>query len=189
MVDGNQDRWLSLGEASTMLNVHPSTLRRWADGGLVPCQRTPGGHRRFSRQALLPLLDGSTRMPMREDDVAPATATWAEMWGDDGQPESLREPWQRLGGVVLQYLVRGDEDARLEQDAREIGGEIARRTLEAGGTPLHVTGDYLVFRSRMLPVAWGAPSPEGGGALGEVARFDRVLGEALLGVVGDLVEA
>ena len=59
MNDPQQDQWLSLGQASALLNVHSSTLRRWADGGLVPHQRTPGGHRRFSRKALLPLLDGN----------------------------------------------------------------------------------------------------------------------------------
>ena len=40
--------WLSLEEAARRLNVHPSTLRDWADKGRVRVYRTPGGHRRFS---------------------------------------------------------------------------------------------------------------------------------------------
>ena len=40
--------WLSLHEASQRLNVHPATLREWADRGRIRTFRTPGGHRRFS---------------------------------------------------------------------------------------------------------------------------------------------
>src|SRR5258708_12715139 len=40
--------WLSLTEASKRLNVHPATLRDWADRGRIRTFRTPGGHRRFS---------------------------------------------------------------------------------------------------------------------------------------------
>jgi len=42
------EQWLSLKEASRRLNVHPTTLRRWADNGDIPIMLTPGGHRRFS---------------------------------------------------------------------------------------------------------------------------------------------
>ena len=40
--------WLSLDEAAKRLNVHPATLREWADKGRIRTVRTPGGHRRFS---------------------------------------------------------------------------------------------------------------------------------------------
>jgi len=55
---------LSLKEAAHLLNVHPSTLRRWADQGDILAVVTPGGHRRFSQQEiermrspLAPLVD------------------------------------------------------------------------------------------------------------------------------------
>jgi excisionase family DNA binding protein len=48
--------WLTLAEASTLLDVAPVTLRRWADAGSVPVFTTPGGHRRFSRTGLEQLL-------------------------------------------------------------------------------------------------------------------------------------
>jgi len=44
--------WLTVGEASRVLGVHPDTLRRWADAGDVPVFVTPGKQRRFPRGAI-----------------------------------------------------------------------------------------------------------------------------------------
>lgn len=38
---------LSLHETSILLRVSRATVRRYADSGRLPCQRTPGGQRRF----------------------------------------------------------------------------------------------------------------------------------------------
>jgi excisionase family DNA binding protein len=54
--DGEQSGWLTLGEASRMLGVAPETLRRWSDRGRVASFTTVGGHRRFSRRAMMQLL-------------------------------------------------------------------------------------------------------------------------------------
>src|SRR5512142_2642654 len=40
--------WLSIRDASRLLGVHIGTVREWADSGILPSYRTPGGHRRFS---------------------------------------------------------------------------------------------------------------------------------------------
>ncbi|MCJ7712571.1 MAG: helix-turn-helix domain-containing protein, partial [Chloroflexi bacterium] len=47
---------MTLTEACRMLGVSPSTVRRWADSGMVRTFVTPGGHRRFSRAGLEALL-------------------------------------------------------------------------------------------------------------------------------------
>ncbi len=54
-------QWLTLGEASRFLGVDESTLRSWSDAGRIPTFRTPGGHRRFSRDGLERFLDESRR--------------------------------------------------------------------------------------------------------------------------------
>lgn len=41
------DRYLSVGDAAEYLGVSRTTLRAWADRGIVPCAVTFGGHRRF----------------------------------------------------------------------------------------------------------------------------------------------
>ncbi|HYM67687.1 MAG TPA: helix-turn-helix domain-containing protein [Patescibacteria group bacterium] len=43
-----ESAWLSLEEAARRLDVHPPTLRDWADKGRIRTFRTPGGHRRFT---------------------------------------------------------------------------------------------------------------------------------------------
>ena len=42
------DEWVSLSKAASLLGIHSTTLRRWADDGQIPFMLTPGGHRRFS---------------------------------------------------------------------------------------------------------------------------------------------
>lgn len=60
--------WLRLSEAARALEVHPGSLRRWADAGLVESSRTPGGQRRFTRVALARFVDAS-----RSGALGPAT--------------------------------------------------------------------------------------------------------------------
>lgn len=52
---------LSTQEAARRLSVGPSTVKRWADEGVLPCVRTPGGHRRFPREAVEGLLAPGAR--------------------------------------------------------------------------------------------------------------------------------
>jgi excisionase family DNA binding protein len=39
-------------QAASALGVSAGTIRRWADAGALESLRTPGGHRRFSREQL-----------------------------------------------------------------------------------------------------------------------------------------
>src|SRR6266496_1212828 len=58
--------WLTLHEASERLDVHPATLRQWADRGRVRAFRTPGGHRRFSAEDVDTLLATLSSAPSPE---------------------------------------------------------------------------------------------------------------------------
>lgn len=53
--------WLTIHEASVLIGVSPATLRRWSDAGDIKAFTTPGGHRRFSRSAVLGLLPATRR--------------------------------------------------------------------------------------------------------------------------------
>jgi excisionase family DNA binding protein len=55
--------FLELGEAAKLLEVHPSTLRRWADIGKIHHVRTLSGRRRFTRAAILHTREEMQRAP------------------------------------------------------------------------------------------------------------------------------
>jgi len=45
-------RSLTTQAAAKYLNVGTTSIKRWADEGLLPCEKTAGGHRRFNIAAL-----------------------------------------------------------------------------------------------------------------------------------------
>lgn len=45
-------RWLTPAKAAVLYDVHPKSLARWANDGIVEVRRTPGGHRRYSAESL-----------------------------------------------------------------------------------------------------------------------------------------
>ncbi|MFQ3589407.1 MAG: B12-binding domain-containing protein [Chloracidobacterium sp.] len=49
----SQSQTYSTAEVAKMWAVSESSVKRWSDSGLLSCVRTPGGHRRFTLQALL----------------------------------------------------------------------------------------------------------------------------------------
>ena len=49
--------YLTPSQAARILHVSPKTVDRWADQGRIPCVVTLGGHRRFSREAILAVAE------------------------------------------------------------------------------------------------------------------------------------
>jgi len=45
-------RLLTITQAAAQLGVHPNTLRRWADQGIVPVTKLPSGYRRWSAEQI-----------------------------------------------------------------------------------------------------------------------------------------
>jgi excisionase family DNA binding protein len=44
---GKQEKLLTPSEVAGRFRVDPKTVTRWAKAGLLPCIKTPGGHRRY----------------------------------------------------------------------------------------------------------------------------------------------
>jgi excisionase family DNA binding protein len=60
--------YLNVQRAALRLGVAPHTVRRWTASGLLPCTRTPGGHRRIREEdvdALALQIGGSNHMAAR----------------------------------------------------------------------------------------------------------------------------
>ena len=53
--------FITCNEVAEYFAVNPKTVTRWAVKGKIPCLKTPGGHRRYDRQAILKLVDELTQ--------------------------------------------------------------------------------------------------------------------------------
>jgi excisionase family DNA binding protein len=71
LVDENQlGNMLTVQEVARLLHIHPNTLRRWSNRGLIKAYRiTPRGDRRFRREEILDFL---ARLNANHGDSRPA---------------------------------------------------------------------------------------------------------------------
>jgi len=132
---------LSLQEASRRLDIHPATLREWADRGRIRTFRTPGGHRRFSEAdvdamaaRVAPDLSlfmnatvGHARLATTEGQLA------AEPWYsrfDEAAKDRQRELGLDLMRLLVSYL--GDTDNKSTREIETIGRRYAELTRAAG---------------------------------------------------------
>lgn len=133
--------WLSLQEASRRLDIHPATLRDWADKGRIRTFRTPGGHRRFSEAdvdamgaRVAPDLSlfmnatvGHARLATTEGQLA------AEPWYsrfDEAAKDRQRELGLDLMRLLVSYL--GDTDKKWTPEIEAVGRRYAELTKAAG---------------------------------------------------------
>jgi len=58
LVDGGEmGNMLTVQEVAQLLHIHPNTLRRWSNRGLIKAYRiTPRGDRRYRREEILDFL-------------------------------------------------------------------------------------------------------------------------------------
>jgi excisionase family DNA binding protein len=132
--------WLSLQAASKRLNVHPATLREWADRGRIRTFRTPGGHRRFSSEDVdklaaeaapelalfMSALVGQARLATTGGRLA--SEPWYSRFDD-----AAKERQRQLGHVLMRLLVAylGDTDKDWKSDMQVLGASYARLAHDA----------------------------------------------------------
>jgi excisionase family DNA binding protein len=158
--------WLSLSEVAEMLGVHPSTVRNWADQGVLPVHRTQGGHRRFMRSDL-ELWVQSQRVGQEEESngMFQNALGYARIQIIEGHLEeqawyqkldsNARNTYRHSGRTLMQGLMKSQslDDESAEKEARVIGvdyGSIGRRY---GLTVLEATQAFLFFRNVLMDAA------------------------------------
>ncbi|MBI3362703.1 MAG: helix-turn-helix domain-containing protein [Chloroflexi bacterium] len=166
------ERWLSLKQASDSLGVHPTTLRRWADNGEIQVMVTPGGHRRFAASDIERFAEERRRLKI----VAGFEKIWAEQalsqarkeiasrrdehWlavFDEGDRERKRLLGRRLMGLMLQYVSLPEGGDDLLEEARAIGREHAENALGLGLPLVDAIQAMLFFRDTLVEVAIQLP--------------------------------
>ncbi|MGH2535883.1 MAG: helix-turn-helix domain-containing protein [Candidatus Promineifilaceae bacterium] len=164
-------QWLSLSEAARRLNVHPNTLRRWADQGNIPVLLTPGGHRRFSAAS----LDHFAQERHRLRQAGPVEQIWArqaladtrkevvvhqgESWLtrlDDESRQRHRLLGQRLMGLTLQY-VSNENGGEFLDEARQVGRQYGQIALETGLPLPQALEAAIFFRDTLVETALHLP--------------------------------
>jgi excisionase family DNA binding protein len=190
--------WVSLQEASALLGVATSTLRRWGDDGRVLMKRTLGGHRRFSRAAIDRLAAGQPNEIAIAHGSAPqrgwnfdtrdlARQEWHNRFTAGPLTDRMRGLGQRLLGLLIQYINRREDDDRFLVEARAVGETYGRES-SAAEVSLHDTVEaFLYFRSAFSQLAMPLPGiaqpTDLAEAAGLRARLDRFMDAILLGVI------
>jgi MerR family regulatory protein len=93
--------------AAERLNIEVQTLREYAEEGLIPCTKTPRGHRRYDLELVeqaLRLAKPQQFAPLEGDGDARVTPT--------DHPLSLAEGWAET--FAIQSFRREDEDDGVE---------------------------------------------------------------------------
>ena len=114
----------STREAAELLGVSPTTLKRWADEGLLPAEKTLGGHRRFSRSALLAVRRGDEVGDWLEQLLSggPAAALQSALLGEFADRGSWQEVAELLGRVLRtlgEWWAAGETSVATEHYASE----------------------------------------------------------------------
>jgi excisionase family DNA binding protein len=158
------DAWITIAQASKLLSVNESTLRRWANAGQVRTFRTPGGHRRFAQTDLLTLTsfappaveaDRGTlgdlalaRIRRRLQRPRRVDVSWYQQLSDEERLR-LRLLGRRLVALISDYVAKRTHKHRLTEEARSIGHEYGRE-LRQSGTPLRDALAAFMFFRRSL---------------------------------------
>ena len=195
----NDETWLTLGEAAELLDVHPTTLRRWANSGDIPTLVTPGGHRRFAatdlarfarERSALRNVNGFAGLwatkalaYTRQESMTRRKESWLTYFDEEGRNRN-RLLGQQLMGLTLQYLSSESNEetsASILEEARRIGRLYAKNAREQG-LPLRATLEAsMFFRDSLIETALLLPETANIRAEANVRLLRRV--NALLNAV------
>ena len=129
---------VSTQEVAVMLNVAETTIKRWADENIIPCVKTPGGHRKFSLKEVVRFAEtkgytptGSqpppmTPMQLEQLEVGVHTRNYARI-ADVFKEEALQADREGIVTLFL-YLYRQHIPLTLIVD------EVVRPAFEEIGT-------------------------------------------------------
>ena len=142
---------LTTAQAAELAAVTPSTVKRWADQGLLPSIRTAGGHRRIERAALERFLrdqahSGSARDLLVESWISClASGLRHEIDGRLLEARARLGAWYRVAdelGLVLVELGRLWECKQLTVAEEHLASDCLTRALARIGDtlPMNLTG-------------------------------------------------
>jgi excisionase family DNA binding protein len=160
--------WLSLKEASELLGIHFTTLRKWSDDGVIRVFRTAGGHRRFSVADLRHFLETRASRGSPPDSEALVDAAvgqvraeiekmrhehgvWAQSLSTE-ERDMTRQRGRQLFSLAIAYVVKPAQRDYLVSEGRRLGFEYGIEAAQ-GKMPLVEAGRAVqLFRSQLNKV-------------------------------------
>ena len=152
--------WLTLSEVSKLLGIHTSTVRNWADQGVLPVHRTQGGHRRFMRSELeLWMQAQRVTEPQGSEGMIQNALSFARFQISEAHLEEQRwyrkidqagrASYRRSGRTLVQGLIRSQvlDEKAAEDEARGVGLDYASNGRRFGLTALEAVQAFLFFRN------------------------------------------
>jgi excisionase family DNA binding protein len=165
-----QKSWLSLTEASELLGVHSTTLRRWTDSGSIPYFRTPGGHRRFGAADLATWMEGKqtaplalqlealvrsavglTRQEMAKSHVS--NESWYMAFNREEERQQMRDTGRQLFGLAIQYMSRSTDHEPVLLEGQRIGGFYGQQCARHDISLVDTVRALFFFRETLLTAA------------------------------------
>ncbi len=90
-----QDQLLTTKEVAERMGVGPTSVKRWADAGILPCVKTAGGHRRFLSSQVTRFIEAQGAMNAEARGEPLPIGEWIELLR---RGDSLHEVQARLLG-------------------------------------------------------------------------------------------
>ncbi|MBI5305161.1 MAG: helix-turn-helix domain-containing protein [Chloroflexi bacterium] len=194
--------WLSIQQASQYLGVHIGTVREWADAGILPSYRTPGGHRRFViadldvflKQRKSPTTPshieqalGAVRQQLQAHPphaVLGFSHTGAHP--DTTERQHQREIGQRLLACVIAFVESPDARETLLDEGRQIARQYGNALTASGLTAGNAARATIYFRQLILKTVLDVHLGSRAGDEEDARLFQRVsafLDEILLAIL------
>jgi excisionase family DNA binding protein len=174
--------WLSIGDVAEVLGIHPSTVRKWSDQGVLPVHRTQGGHRRYLRSEMELWMQSQRANGPSDVHMIVQNALrnirfqisegrlGEESWYHKLDSEA-RQQYRYSGRVLLQGLIGylNSDGVQADAEAHAIGYEYASRARRFGLNVVDAVHAFHFFRNVLMesmltvyesasvrsPYAWG----------------------------------
>ena len=175
IAESTQTHWLSLGAASRVLGINQATLRSWADQGRIRAYRTPGGHRRFSREDVEAITQsaGPPQAADRQRDLGDLAlrrirrrlhgrSIEAEPWHeqfDDSSRSRMRLFGRRLLTLTTDYINRRRRRPELLEEARFLGQDYGQEMVRQMLSLEDAMRAFSFFRNYLLDGLQNALGP------------------------------
>jgi excisionase family DNA binding protein len=100
------ERYVSTQQVAEALGVSVTTIKRWVDQGILPAQRTVGGHRKLPLGEVLRLVRQGV-LPQPNLSVLLGTTVESACSDTEQLARQVRQAGMRLDGPLLRTLLRG----------------------------------------------------------------------------------